>query len=193
VIQGLQRLYDTDAGGAGSFGIAVARSLGHVYVSHRDARKLTVLTKQSGQWTLLHPGPETGSKEPFELAYSPTASRLFLINYDSPNWYVDMWKVNAGSDWSFITRQDVPSGGSPVSQDVGGSGLEVSRATGKIYNLNTGADNLSILNVSGDSLYIVQTVALGDDPFAIAINNTTNTVFIGLRAPGRLVKIADQP
>jgi YVTN family beta-propeller protein len=72
---------------------------------------------------------------------------------------------------------------------VGGTGIEVNRRNGHLYNVNTGAANLSVLD--GNTNGVIDTIGLGADPFAIAINNSTGTIFVGLRESGRLVKLEE--
>jgi hypothetical protein len=69
--------------------------------------------------------------------------------------------------------------------------FEVNHRNGRLYNVNTGAANLSVLNgeTNGETNGVINTIGLVVDPFAIAINNFTGTVFVGLRGSGRLVKI----
>jgi DNA-binding beta-propeller fold protein YncE len=79
----------------------------------------------------------------------------------------------------------VPSSGNVGSPQIGGAGLAVNPATGLLYTANTADRSVSVVASGGAAL--VDTLATGEDPFAVAADGTANRVYIGLREPGRLI------
>ena len=104
-------------------------------------------------------------------------------------WFLDVWEPRDIGEWGLFATRDIPSGGSIASPLVGGTGLEINPSTGNLFITNTGADSLTVMDAT--SLGVLVTIGLGDDPFAVAINKLINEVYVGLRGPGRLIKLTD--
>ena len=68
---------------------------------------------------------------------------------------------------------------------IGGAGLAVNPATGYIYNADTAAGTVSVLEPGGGR--VSETIPTASDPFAIAADGVQNRVYIGLRTSGRLI------
>lgn len=150
-----------------------------------------MLRRVGNTWTPF-PGPVMDDRLFFEMAYAASTQKLYVVHVDTDdnNWYVDVWEPHDDSPWSLIARTSVPSGGNVTDPQVGGTGIEVNRATGNVFNVNTASNNVSVL--SGQPNYQVDaTVGLGLDPFPIAINSQQNRVFIGLRDGRALIKLVD--
>lgn len=190
VIQGTDLVQTVDSGGSGPFGVAFDPVNQRLFVSHRDSQSLTMLQEVDGTWQAT-PGPKfDDGRQLFELAYHVDTRRLFVVYADAlSNWYLDVWEPQNNSIWGLFSTQSIPNGGSIDSSDVGGAALSINPATGNLFNVNTGADSLSVIDVT--SLGNVGTVGLGSDPFALAIDTTNNRVYVGLRESGRLVKLDD--
>jgi uncharacterized repeat protein (TIGR01451 family) len=190
VINGLDLVQDISSGGSGPFGIAADAVNQRIFISHRDSASMTMLRQVNGAWqSFLGPQFDDG-RQLFELAYAPNSNRLFVVYADGQsNWFLDVWEPHDNNIWGRLSTQAIPSGGNVSSPDVGGTALALNAATGNLFNVNTGARSLSV--VDSGTLGIVGTVALGEDPFALAIDSSRNRVYVGLRAQGRLVKLVD--
>jgi YVTN family beta-propeller protein len=189
IIEGLTVKGTVETGGSGPFGIAVDPFNQQVYISNGDTPSLTYLTNQNGAWQPQFGAGFLDKRRLFDVAYNPSLQKLYVVNADAQgNWFLEYWKPDP-VQWGFIGRQALPSGGDLASADVGGAGLEVDLATGNVFNANTGATNLTVLDGSSDGM--LATIDLGSDPFPVAIDQTRKIVYIGLRAPGRVVKLND--
>ena len=97
-----------------------------------------------------------------------------------------MWKPESYlSLWSREATVAVGSSGVITSPQVGGAGLAINPATGLVYNANTAAGTVSVIERGGAR--VVETIQTLGDPFAIAADGVRNHVYIGLRASGRLI------
>ncbi len=193
VIQGVDLAATVDAGGSKPFGIAADPVFNRIFISHRDSSSMSMLRQQSGVWTAFAGPKFTDNRQPFELAYDTATQRLFLV-YERTiegvdRWFLDVWEPRDVGDWGIFATQEIPSGGALSSPLVGGTGLEINPSTGNLFITNTGADSLTVIDSA--TLGVVGTVAMGDDPFAVAINSLINEVYVGLRGPGRLIKLSD--
>jgi len=189
VIQGLSKLTDLESGGSGPYGIAADPLNQRFFVAHRDSGHMASFARNNGVWQRSAGPLLSDGRRLFDIAYNPANNKLYVVYADSGGeWFIDVWKPETGAAWGQIrTGIPVGSGGDPSSALVGGTGIEVSRRTGKLYNVNTGAATLTVID--GVDNGIRATIGLGADPFPIAINATTGTVFVGLRESGRIVKI----
>ncbi len=184
VIQGLGPAQLVDAGGSGPWGIAADPVRNYVYVSHTDSASFSLLRRVNGEWTAQ---PATDRLEDrtrlFGLAYNPANNKLYAPYADKKgNWFVEIWEPHADSPWGRVTHTPVPSGGALDDANVGGDGIVVNPATGNVFNANTGAGSVSILDPVSNG--VRGAVAVQDDPFPAAVDSTRHTVYIGLRAPG---------
>jgi YVTN family beta-propeller protein len=193
IIQGVNLAATIDAGGSKPFGIAADPVFQRIFISHRDSGSLSVLRRENGAWRAFAGPKFTDNRQVFELAYHTATQRLFLVYARTidgvDRWFLDVWEPRDVGEWGRFATQEIPSGGAIASPLVGGTGLEVNPSTGNLFVVNTGADSLTVID--GVTLGVVGTVVLGDDPFAVAINSRINEVYIGLRSPGRLIKLED--
>lgn len=190
VIQGTDLVQVVDSGGSGPFGIAFDPVNRRLFVSHRDSHSLSMLREVNGSWQAF-PGPQfDDERQLFELAYHVDTQRLFVVYADAAsNWYLDVWEPRDNSLWGRLSTQPLPSGGNITSPDVGGAAMGINPTTGNLFNVNTGANSLSVVDTS--SLGQVATVGLGSDPFALAVDGVLKRVYVGLRQSGNLVKLDD--
>ena len=120
----------------------------YVYVSHADSVSFSLLRNLNGAW-ISQPG--TGKLEDrtrlFGLAYNASSGKLYAPYGDKDgNWFVDIWEPHAFSPWGRVTHTPVPSGGALNDPDVGGDGVVVNPVTGNVFNANTGADSVSVID-----------------------------------------------
>ncbi len=190
IIQGLNLTEDTTSGGTGPFGIAADPFNNRIFIAHRDSRHLAEIRQTNGAWrsksiTLMPEGTT-----PFEVAYNAARNRLYVVYADSAsNWFVDIWKPEINAQWGRERTLAVGNGGNVKAPEVGGAGLAVNPMTGHVFNVNTAAGTLTV--ISGSNEKVIATITTGTDPFPVAVNSKTNTVFIGLRSNNALVKIDD--
>ncbi len=190
VLEGLSLAQNVGSGGSGPYGIAADPLNQRVFVSNRDSGHFATLHREGGMWTVNTNIVLEDGRSLFSIAYNPANNKLYSVYVAVDGlWYVDIWKPSDTALWGRERTLGVEDGGSLTSPDVGGSGLIVNPVTGNVFNANTAANSASILDGVEDRVKV--TVALGDDPFPIAVNRETNTVYIGLRAPGRVVKFED--
>lgn len=131
----------------------------------------------------------TSRTVPFEVAYNPNNNRIY-ITYMMPSgkWYVDV--IEKRTMTALITMATVPVGNSGSDRDgnVGGTGLAINPATNNLFVADTAAGTVTVI---GPANNVVTTLNVGADPYEIAINNTSQTVYVTLRALNRLAKFAD--
>ncbi|MCB0187226.1 MAG: hypothetical protein KDE31_23325 [Caldilineaceae bacterium] len=124
------------------------------------------------------------------MAYNAALNRLYVVYADSGNnWFVDIWKPELNALWGREATLRVGSGGNVADIAVGGTGLAVNPTTGNLFNANTADGTLSV--ISGSQQRVLTTIAIGTDPFPVAVNPLTNVVFVGLRSANALVKVND--
>ena len=190
VIQGLLKVQEVGSGGSGPYGIAADPVNQRIFVSNRDSSHLATLRKVGSLWEAHSNVVFDDGRTLFDIAYNPDNERLYAIYAAADGqWYVGVWKPSDSGLWGNEATIPVGDGGAVDSPLVGGSGLVVNPITGNVFNVNTAGRSLSVID--GTQNRVTTTIALGDDPFPAAVNTRTRTVFVGLRTPGRLIKIAD--
>ena len=145
----------------------------------------------NGSWqSFLGPQSDDG-RQYFEIEYSTANNRLFALRADpQSNWLMDVWEPKDNDIWGQAGSPKImPSGGNISLPDVGGTALALNGATGNLFNVNTGAASLSVIDVA--TVVDIGSVGLGTDPFAIAIDESRNQVYVGLRDGGALIKLED--
>ncbi|MCC6458390.1 MAG: DUF11 domain-containing protein [Caldilineaceae bacterium] len=191
IINGLSLVQDISSVGSGPFGIAADGVNQRIFISHRDSGSLTMLRLVNGSWqSFLGPQSDDG-RQYFEIEYSATNNRLFALRADAQsNWLMDVWEPKDNDSWGQAGSPKImPSGGDINLPDVGGTALALNGATANLFNVNTGAASLSVIDVV--TVVEIGSVGLGTDPFAIAIDESRNQVYVGLRAGGALIKLED--
>jgi YVTN family beta-propeller protein len=187
VIEGLARTADLTSGGSGPFGIAADHENGQVFISNRDSGHIATISRVNGAWVTRSNVLLADGRRLFELAYDTTINRLYIV-YLAANqgWYVDAWKPQPWPAlWGREATVAVESSGAITSPRVGGAGLAVNPATGYVYNANSAAGTVSVLDAGGGR--VRETIPTLGDPFAIATDGARNRVYIGLRTSGRLI------
>lgn len=190
VIKGIQKVQDIGSGGSGPFGIAADPVHQRIFVSNRDSRHLSAVQQENGAWAAHSYVVFEDGRNLFDLAYNPAINRLYVVYATPANaWFVGVWKPEQGALWGNEASIPVGSGGDLKSADVGGSGLAINLATGNVFNANTGAGTLSVIDSVTNR--VKATVTVGAHPYPVAANGQTNTIFVGQRAPGALIKLED--
>lgn len=191
VIEGLTRTATLSSGGSGPFGIAADPLRGQVYISNRDSAHFATVsrttTRAVNAWQTRSNLVLEDGRRLFEIAYDPTINRLYSVYLAvDGQWYVDAWKPEPYPQlWGREATVAVESSGVITSPLIGGAGLAVNPATGLVYNANTAAGTVSVIDRGG--LRVLDTIPTRGDPFAIAADGAHNIVYIGLRASGRLI------
>lgn len=194
VIQGMNVVQDLHAGGSGPFDIEADANNQLIYISHRDSRSLSLLQQSGGVWEAV-PGPlfEDG-RQYFGLAWNPQTEKLYVVaaepgaNSNEPDaWRVEAWQPAVQPPWSLLASPGIPSGGALNDPNVGGAGIVVNPVTNFIYTANTGAASISRLEGVNDTLSQNQNTAA--QPFVLAVDTETNTLFVGFRGSGQVAKV----
>jgi uncharacterized repeat protein (TIGR01451 family) len=190
VIQGLTLTQDLSSGGSGPFGIAADPGNNRIFVGHRDSRHLAEIRQVNGAWQSKSVTLTPEGTTPFEMAYNAGRNRLYVVYTDAAGkWFVDSWKPETNALWGRERTIPVGDGGVVADPEVGGAGLAFNPTTGRLFNVNTAAGTLTVIN--GNSETVLTTTAVGADPFPVAINTRTNVLFVGLRSKNALIKIDD--
>jgi uncharacterized repeat protein (TIGR01451 family) len=187
VIEGLTRTATLSSGGSGPFGVAADPLRGQVYISNRDSAHFATVSRTANTWLTRSNLMLEDGRRLFEIAYDPAVNRLYSV-YLAANgqWYVDAWKPEPYPQlWGREATIAVESSGVITSPLVGGAGLAVNTATGLVYNANTTAGTVSVIERGGQR--VIETIPTRGDPFAIVADDVRDIVYIGLRASGRLI------
>jgi uncharacterized repeat protein (TIGR01451 family) len=190
IIDGLDLVQTISSAGSAPFGIAADGVNQRIFISHRESSSLSMLRQVNGQWQSFM-GPQVNDgRQYFEIAYAAANNRLFALWADpNSNWFLDVWEPKDNDTWGHFSTQSIPSGGNLDDPLVGGAGLAYNSTTSNLLNVNTGADSLSVID--GVTLGVIGSVNLGNDPFAITVDDTRNQIYVGLRDSGRLIKLTD--
>ncbi len=84
----------------------------------------------------------------------------------------------------------VDSGGLLHSPDVGGTGLVINPLTGNVFNANSAANTVSVIGSHRNM--VVSTISTGADPFTLAVDPNTGTIFVIMRALNRIGAFEDK-
>ncbi|MGB5049331.1 MAG: SdrD B-like domain-containing protein [Caldilineaceae bacterium] len=182
------------SGGTGPYGLASDKVNKQLIVTNRDTGNAWIIYQDGASWRLndrseMKNFGNTERTQPFEAAYNPNNNRIY-ITYMMPSgkWYVDV--IEKRSMNSLLTMATLPVGdsGSDRSPNVGGTGLAINPDTNNLFVADTAAGTVTVI---GPANTVVATVDVGVDPYEIAVNRKTQTVYITLRAINKLGKLAD--
>jgi uncharacterized repeat protein (TIGR01451 family) len=179
IIEDQTLVQNISSGGSAPFGIAADGVNQRIFISHRESSSLSMIRRENGQWQSFMGPQKDDKRQYFEIEYSAANNRLFAIWADTnSNWFLDVWEPKDNDIWGQFGTQSLPSGGNLNDPDVGGAGLALNSSRSNLFNVNTGAKSLSVI----DSVTLggVGSVALGDDPFSITIDESRNMVYVGL-------------
>ncbi|HRJ45216.1 MAG TPA: hypothetical protein PL105_25175, partial [Caldilineaceae bacterium] len=113
----------------------------------------------------------------------------YYITFMMPNgqWFVDVFE-RGGTYVRRIATVHVGSSGSDRDPNVGGSGMVINSETNNLFVADTAAGTVTVI---GPDNTVKATIPVGSDPYEVAVNRVTMTVYVTLRAPNRIVKIKD--
>jgi YVTN family beta-propeller protein len=194
VIQGTELVQTLSAIGSGPYGIAADPVGNQFFISNRDTGHLVAYVQDGvtdgSRWVRVTGPVLNDGRTLFHMAYNPDNQKLYVV-YGRPSgeWFVDVWKADVGNVWGLIFTIPVGNGGDLGSPLVGGSGIGVNRTTANLFNVNTAAANMTVIN--GTTNGIRDVIALGQDPFALAVDESRSIIYVGLRSSARLVKVMD--
>jgi len=182
------------SGGTGPYGLASDQVNKQIIVSNRDTGNAWVIYRDGGFWRLddrseMKNFGNTERTQPFEVEYNSNNNRIY-ITYMMPNgtWFVDVIEKRSTSQLVTIATIRVGNSGSDRAPEVGGTGLTINPVTNNLFVADTAAGTVTVI---GPNNTVVATVAVGTDPYEIAVNKTTQTVYVTLRAANKLAKFAD--
>ncbi len=172
--------------GGGAFGVAVDPLLNRVYVSCRDARLIRVIDGASN--TILWSQTTYPGGEPFALGIDPGLGQLYVSFAPNPG---DPAQPNQ------VLTYRIPATGPSLLSTVlvgrggpaGGGGIGVNPVTHRVFVSNSLDDSVSVFD--GVTLMLRATVAVGDDPMAVAVDPGLNYAFIGNRGSDTVTSIPD--
>jgi YVTN family beta-propeller protein len=174
-------------GGAGAWGLAVNANLNRVYVSNRDTGTVTTLDGNNGYQVIssqtIQPCGGAGSA-PYGLGFNPGNNKLYVAC--SPSQNVDSAAVYAAGSGGLTALAFFAIGD---GSEAGGGGVAVDTATGNVFFTNSRADTVSV--VSGTTDRVIGTVAAGANPYGVAVDPTSQRVYVGNRDSHDLTVIQD--
>ncbi|RME53685.1 MAG: YncE family protein [Caldilineae bacterium] len=181
------------AGGRGAYGIAADPVNNHIMVMNRDTTNGWILYLENGSWRFsdaveLRVGNESARRSPFELAYNPNNNRLYALYISENEWFVDVFEKKSLTEVVRIATIPVGNSGTVKDPNVGGTGLAVNLKTNNVFVANTADGTVSVI---GPNNQVLDTVTVGPDPYELAINPTTQYVYVTLRAGNKLAKFFD--
>ena len=196
MIQDGRVIQHLDSGGAGPYGIAADPLNNQLIVTNRDTGDAFVYYRAGdGSWK-MDPGSRlsdfgnTPRTQPFEVAYNWNNQRIY-ITFMMPNgdWYVDVFVKESTNRIQRIGTVRVGNSGSDRDPNVGGSGLVVNPETNNVFVTDTADGTVTVI---GPDNTVKATVPVGTDPYEIAVNRETQTVYVTLRAGNRLAWFEDK-
>lgn len=192
IIQNLELRQIVGTTGAGAYGLAADPVENHLIVVNRDAGNARVLVREFEEWKPSGASIGFGHRAvPFEATYNPQNRKLYVVYMlPSGEWFVDVLRKDSAERLVKLASVEVESGGTPRSDDVGGTGLVVSPKSGRVFNANTFANSISVLDGTRDQ--VVETIPTGEDPFTLTVNPATGEVFVALRRINRLGRFLDE-
>ncbi len=182
-----------DSGGIGPYGIAGDPLTNQMIVTNRDTGNAFAFYRDTDGWKMLpnfelNDFGDTERTVPFEAVYNWNNQRYY-ITFMMPNgqWFVDVFE-RGGTYVRRIATVHVGSSGSDRDPNVGGSGMVINSETNNLFVADTAAGTVTVI---GPDNTVKATIPVGSDPYEVAVNRVTMTVYVTLRAPNRIVKIKD--
>ena len=183
-----------ESGGIGPYGIAADPLNNQLIVTNRDTGNAYAYYRDTNGWK-MDPGSElkdfgdTQRTVPFEVAYNWNNNRVY-ITFVKPDgqWFVDVFEKETTTRIRRIATIHVGNSGSENDANVGGSGLVINPETNNLFVTDTRAGTITVI---GPDNTVKATIPIGTDPYEIAVNRDTQTVYVTLRAANRLAWFAD--
>lgn len=169
--------------GGGAFGVTVDPLLNRVYVSCRDAKVVRVVDGATN--TILWGQTIYPVGTPYALGIDPGLNRLYVSfspEADNPRQVLVYRIPDTGP--SLLTAVLVGHGGAD-----GGGGIAANPLTHHVFVSNSAADTVTVFD--GVTHMLLDTVPVGDDPMAVAIDPGLSYAFVGNRASNSVSGIPD--
>ncbi len=176
------------SGGQGAWGLTVNPRLNHLYVGHRDGGLLNVLDGTNGWHSRQQLTPCGSQGQLFAMDFNPVSSRLYITcAIGGPGSSVDQAVVLFADPQtgvlSLLATLAIGAGG-----ENGGGGVAVNTSSGRALITNSQAGTVTYIGADDK---VQTTLPIGSDPFGIAVDPTTQRVFVGLRSSHNLAVSAD--
>ncbi|MEJ5198302.1 MAG: YncE family protein, partial [Anaerolineae bacterium] len=171
---------------AGAFGVAVDSISNRIYVSCRDAQIIRTINAATNEviWeeTIYLPGM------PFSLGLDSALGQLYVPVADNPNDPNAPRKV-----FVFRVPAILPSPHGivlvkPGGPD-GGGGVVVNPNTHRVFVTNSLDDSVTVFD--GRTLAVLDTIPVGDNPLAAAVDAGLNYIYVGNRDSNNISLIPD--
>jgi len=171
---------------AGAFGVAVDPISDRVYVSCRDAQIIRVINGATNQvlWdeTIYTQGM------PYALGMDPMLGQLYASFTADPNdrlapQHVLVYRVPA-----ILPQPHRIIAVKPGGPD-GGGGIVANLRTHRVFVTNSLDDSVTVFD--GNTLTVVDTVPVGDNPLGVAVDSALGYAYVGNRASNNISVIPD--
>ena len=170
---------------SGAFGLAVNENQNRVYVGSRDQNKISVV--DVSDWRIIktyRANDEDLRGSPYALAFNPVNNRLY-VTYRGSTFFTRLGVFQATTEGlRRITNVELPDGGRDASGRLG-----INPTTGHVFIPNTKSNTVTVLD--GASNHILRTVAVGQQPFGIAVNPDDGLAYVGAKANNQLWVVPD--
>jgi|GEM_PF-2175684 len=191
-IDGLAFAEKVDANGAGAFAIAADVTTNHFVVTHRDSATARIFYKADTGWK--NDGALFTFADrvvPFAVTIDHRTARVYILTWRPDDlWRVEVFEKLSQSEVRAGALIPVGDSGNKNSPNVGGVGLAVNVNDRHIFVANTADGTVTIINGATDA--VLETVTVGNDPTALAMNWDNGVVFVGLRASDQMYRFRDQ-
>lgn len=165
----------SDDSDSGAWGIAFDPNLNWVYVGYRDSGTVTPFNMETFRVMPLlkvFPFPDDEYRAVYQLAFNPRTNRLYVVGGNNVG-KVAVFETKPEGP-GLITRVNVGTGGYD-----GGGGLVVNQRTNNVFVANSKDNTVSVID--GYTYRVKATINVAEDPFGMAVDSMTNTVFVGHR------------
>jgi YVTN family beta-propeller protein len=168
-------------GGVSAWGMAYNPGLNRVYVGHRESPGVTTLDGNDGYRPISTQEVVPGGSS-FSLGFNGATGKLYVAT--APSGSVNRVTVYqaAASGLTLLAQLTTGEAGD-------GGGLATNAATGNVFVTNSLDDTVSVIGGGSDT--VITTLAVGDDPFAIAVDPATRRVYVGNRADNTVSAFED--
>ncbi|NPA91666.1 MAG: hypothetical protein GXO55_09515 [Chloroflexi bacterium] len=128
------------------------------------------------------PFPLDSYRAVYQLAYNPRTKRLYAVGGNNVGKVAVFEAKEDGL--GLITRVPVGKGGYD-----GGAGLVVNERTNNIFVANSKDNTITVLD--GYTHRVWATIPVAEDPYALAVEFPTNTIYVGHRASSIVWMLGD--
>jgi len=174
----------------GAWGIAYNPNLDLTYVTSRDSKTITVVDANFEERTIVPAGRST-TCEPFEADFNASLNRLYTV-CDVEGQLNDRVIVHQPDGDGLVAVAEIIVGSAgpdtPVGEN-GRGGVVANPLTGSVFVSNADDDTVSVID--GTIEKVIDTVAVGDNPFGLSVDTGTQRVFVTNRSSDNLSVFSD--